>query len=193
MSTWGDPYKKDPRRMEFCAVAIQTITNENNDFGDGDYTEKQHIPRFEERVIGLAPLVDNKMAREYFSSLLHKDIHDGEFYLEEMCVLPEFRGQGIGTEILRWCDRMVMKEGGSYLTLGVVNGNPARNLYERHGFVETSSDCLFVYCLLGRPYGRCGGVMMEKVFEIEDQNDKPTYPSGEIMIENLEISVMERD
>jgi len=60
------------------------------------------------------------------------------------------------------------------LTLAVLNGNPARRLYERFGFVAEArgdgcSDCIeacVVFCIIGRPYGlcdpHCGAVDMAK-------------------------------
>ena len=60
------------------------------------------------------------------------------------------------------------------MSLGVVNGNPARRLYERFGFVAVERgrgcrQCVDDACMncmicsfFGMAHGECGGVMMEK-------------------------------
>jgi ribosomal protein S18 acetylase RimI-like enzyme len=55
--------------------------------------------------------------------------------LLDISVLPEARGQGIATLILR-----ELLSSGRPLTLQVAHGNPARELYERLGLREISRD-----------------------------------------------------
>ena len=75
--------------------------------------------------------------------------------------------------MLTWCEKTARERGATMLTLDVINGNPARNLYDRFGFVPTPRDgcealvgCLCVTALIGRPYGCCdsavGSTMMHK-------------------------------
>jgi GNAT superfamily N-acetyltransferase len=56
------------------------------------------------------------------------DYHLGEFYL-----LPRHQGRGVGSQLLR---QMLSRadEEGVPVTLQVIKINPARTLYERHGF-----------------------------------------------------------
>jgi ribosomal protein S18 acetylase RimI-like enzyme len=56
-----------------------------------------------------------------------------------IAVLPEFRNQGIGSDLLN----MIINEAGSTfrnISLSVTKDNPARHLYERSGFVEISDN-----------------------------------------------------
>ncbi len=53
-----------------------------------------------------------------------------------MAVLPEYRGQGIGTELLACLVSSVCKH--SSISLSVSEGNPAFRLYERFGFKVVS-------------------------------------------------------
>lgn len=64
---------------------------------------------------------------EYFRQEDH--YHVGEFYL-----LPEYQRRGIGTELL---ERMLSRadHDGLPVRLEVLKINPARGLYERHGFL----------------------------------------------------------
>ena len=60
-----------------------------------------------------------------------------------MAVIPGCRGRGIGTEMLR---RMlqIIDDRGVGVSLSVSKENPARRLYERHGFevIESFEDSL---------------------------------------------------
>lgn len=53
-----------------------------------------------------------------------------------MAVLPEYRGQGIGTFLLNEMIRIARESGFTSLSLSVDPNNPALRLYERHGFVK---------------------------------------------------------
>ena len=51
-------------------------------------------------------------------------------------VRPEWRGRGIGTALLGALIERARREGVRALSLSVEPDNPARRLYERHGFVR---------------------------------------------------------
>lgn len=67
----------------------------------------------------------------------------GYGYVEEgvpeltIALLPDYRGRGIGTQLLTY---LLNKAVSHYraVSLSVAADNPARRLYERHGFVTTS-------------------------------------------------------
>lgn len=97
----------------------------------------------------------------------------GECYVEQIGVAAAARGKGIGKVLLSWAETMARERNCTYMTLAVLNGNPARRLYERFGFVAQNEDCCddcftgcVITCLLGRPYGlcdpHCGAVDMKK-------------------------------
>ena len=100
----------------------------------------------------------------------------GETYIEQISVSAAARGKGIGKRLLQWAEAQARAANGTSMTLTVLNGNPARRLYERFGFVVVPEDpceqcvgCCVVTCLMGRPYGLCdphfGGVEMKMVLE----------------------------
>jgi len=86
----------------------------------------------------------------------------GELYIDHIAVSGNSRGLGIGTKLMKWTDAMARERGANRITLGVVNGNPAKRLYDRFGFVDTEDDCCMTACIIGMPYGQCGSTMMEK-------------------------------
>ena len=58
-----------------------------------------------------------------------------EIRIVDITLLPEFRGSGIGTRLLRDLQEEASAAGKS-LTIHVERYNPARRLYERLGFVQ---------------------------------------------------------
>ena len=54
-----------------------------------------------------------------------------------LAVLPEFRGNGAGTKLLRAAMREGRKRGAKKMVLLTTEGNAARGLYERLGFAKT--------------------------------------------------------
>lgn len=66
------------------------------------------------------------------------------FWLEHFYLSPECHGQGIGGEVL--AEVMVdASDGVRPFRLNVLQGSPARRLYERHGFVLEHEDAIDVY------------------------------------------------
>lgn len=69
---------------------------------------------------------------------------DDAYWLEHFYLDPRLQGSGIGTgvlrELLERCDL-----GGDLVRLNVLQGSPARRLYERHGFTVESEDAVDVF------------------------------------------------
>ncbi|MEU4641589.1 GNAT family N-acetyltransferase [Micromonospora sp. NPDC023814] len=65
-------------------------------------------------------------------------------WLEHFYLAPHLQGSGIGTAVLRrlleQCDR-----DGTLVRLNVLQGSPARRLYERHGFTLETEDPVDVF------------------------------------------------
>ncbi|GAB3363430.1 GNAT family N-acetyltransferase [Micromonospora halotolerans] len=65
-------------------------------------------------------------------------------WLEHFYLTPHVQGSGIGTAVLRGllarCDRE-----GAVVRLNVLQGSPARRLYERHGFTLEAEDPVDVF------------------------------------------------
>ena len=142
---------KDPARLHGKAIAIEDGT-----------------------VVGFMEMTVHPVPQDFFSRCLHAT-RPGEAYIDQLAVRSGHRGQGIGTRLLEWGEATARERGAEVLTLGVVNGNPARRLYERFGFVPVEQErgcsaCLHGardLCLLsfafGRPHSECGGTHMEKL------------------------------
>ena len=66
----------------------------------------------------------------------------GEIRLVDIALLPEFRGRGLGGEVIR----MLISEAadaGSALRLSVLRSNRAMHLYERLGFIAKGGDAMY--------------------------------------------------
>ena len=81
----------------------------------------------------------------------------GEAYVESVAVDVRARGRGVGTKLLEKSEAIARERGCTYMSLGVVRGNPAVKLYERRGYSEVKgTDCCdecfsvpFICCLFG--------------------------------------------
>lgn len=64
-------------------------------------------------------------------------LQESELRLIDISILPAYRAKGIGTTFLRELQKLASKKN-IPLTLHVLAANPAKRLYERCGFYETS-------------------------------------------------------
>lgn len=64
------------------------------------------------------------------------------YYIAELDVDPRLRGQGIGGALLDFAEDEARRGGYGRMSLSTTTNNPARRLYERHGYrvVETRTD-----------------------------------------------------
>jgi len=69
----------------------------------------------------------------------------GAYRVRELHVDPGHRGRGIGGALLDYAEAEARKAGYTQMTLTTTTANPARRLYERHGFrvVETKTDPVY--------------------------------------------------
>jgi len=79
--------------------------------------------------VGLATCV---LSLSTFSAKPILNIHD-------IVVLKEKRGEGIGASLMREVESEAARRGCSKVSLEVADGNPARHLYEREGFVPSGT------------------------------------------------------
>ena len=128
------PYRAHPDQLATTGVAIRET--------DG-------------AVVGFVQMSAPGHTRDCISRALHT-LGPTEVYIEMLAVSPEARGQGVGTKMLQWAEATAVARGASSLGLGVVNGNPARRLYNRFGFVPVrqkgacsrASSAAVLFCLL---------------------------------------------
>ncbi|PGT79077.1 GNAT family N-acetyltransferase [Bacillus sp. AFS040349] len=65
---------------------------------------------------------------------------DKETPILSMATLPQYRGKGIGSELLKEIKSQAASKGYLRISLSVDPSNPARRLYERFGFQKTGID-----------------------------------------------------
>ena len=59
---------------------------------------------------------------------------DNSYHISELDVDPAFRSRGIGGAMLEWAEAEARARGHKVMSLSTTTTNPARRLYERHGF-----------------------------------------------------------
>ncbi|CAM5245983.1 N-acetyltransferase [Streptomyces spiroverticillatus] len=69
---------------------------------------------------------------------------DDAYWLEHFCLAPHLQGSGIGTAVLREFLERADRDGRP-VRLNVLQGSPARRLYERFGFTLESEDPVDVF------------------------------------------------
>jgi len=89
----------------------------------------------------------------------------GEAYIDQLMVSVAARGKGVGKKLLEWAEALARERNSTTLALEVLNGSPARQLYERYGLC--SRYCIspiFICCFASLPYGcsHWGSVFMTK-------------------------------
>lgn len=99
---------------------------------------------FTSKDLGLYALVDNKIAGAVWIRRLNVE-HGSNGFIDEntpilsIAVLPEFRGQGIGSVMM---EQLLVEAGALYeqISLAVVATSCARSFYVKHGFVHHNMD-----------------------------------------------------
>jgi len=106
------------------------------------------VAQFEGAVAGVMVLYSGKHAIALDANLVHwlrsktgeqidipPEAHSDEFYIDTVCVHPDFRGQGIGTLLLDHAEKVAQNVGFEKLTLNVEEEKEAAiRLYERIGY-----------------------------------------------------------
>ena len=62
---------------------------------------------------------------------------ESEGHVDELVILPQFQGKGIGSHVLALILDELRQKGITLVTLETHPENPALRLYERHGFIVT--------------------------------------------------------
>lgn len=95
----------------------------------------QYIAFQNGRIVG-AFVLNTDPQGNYRKGSWKKVLPEGSYMvLHALAADPERRGQGIGTQILRFCIDKARSSGFKALRVDTVyNNRPARNLYEKNGF-----------------------------------------------------------
>lgn len=100
---------------------------------------------FTSKDLGLYALVDNKLAGAVWIRRLNAD-HGSNGYIDDntpilnIAVLPEFRGQGLGSQMI---EQLFIEAGAIYsqICVALISNSPAISFYKRHGFEQYDKGC----------------------------------------------------
>lgn len=63
---------------------------------------------------------------------------DENYYLEKLCVIPQYRHHSFGEQLINYVYESVKKIGGKKVSIGIINDNKIlKNWYINNGFIET--------------------------------------------------------
>ncbi|XP_005102497.1 uncharacterized protein LOC101855882 [Aplysia californica] len=79
-----------------------------------------------------------------------ESVGQGRCYVDHIAVDARFRGKGLGKALLETADEVALRNNCNVIYLWVYDGNRAKHLYERQGYVtvDTGGGCI-VKCLFG--------------------------------------------
>ncbi|MER7441714.1 GNAT family N-acetyltransferase [Micromonospora avicenniae] len=111
----------------------------------------ERLGRYDERRVrqrlrdGFAPAHTwvIEVGAEFAGCVALRPAEDGH-WLEHFYLAPHLQGSGIGTAVLRGLLEQCDREGAT-VRLNVLQGSPARRLYERHGFTLEAEDPVDVF------------------------------------------------
>lgn len=67
-----------------------------------------------------------------------QEAKEGNFYMERLAVLPEYRHGGVGKKLMDTIFDYVGKSGGNRVSIGIINENTRlKEWYQQYGFVQT--------------------------------------------------------
>ncbi|RYD01692.1 hypothetical protein N752_29390 [Desulforamulus aquiferis] len=79
----------------------------------------------------------------------------GTYYLEKLCILPNYRHNGYGKDILNYCEQYVLKNRGVRISIGIINENSIlKEWYINNGYYEIEIKKIghlpFTVCLMNK-------------------------------------------
>lgn len=68
-----------------------------------------------------------------------EEANENDYYMEKLSVLPKYRHNGYGKELVDFVFDFVKQSGGNKVSIGIINGNRVlKDWYIKLGFIETS-------------------------------------------------------
>ena len=74
-------------------------------------------------------MINNKRIGFYQGQI----VNDKTYYIENICIIPEYQGKGIGTDLIK---TILEKHSDKNIEIQYFKQNPVGNLYKRLGFVN---------------------------------------------------------
>lgn len=88
---------------------------------------KEFINKSSDRIYII--MINNKRIGFYQGQI----VNDKTYYIENICIIPEYQGKGIGTDLIK---TILEKHSDKNIEIQYFKQNPVGNLYKRLGFVN---------------------------------------------------------
>ncbi|MFX1364229.1 MAG: GNAT family N-acetyltransferase [Promethearchaeota archaeon] len=80
----------------------------------------------------------NKNNKKQIGFVAIEEANNALYYMEKLCVLPQFRHNGYGKELMDFVFNYVRKNNGNKVSIGIINDNIIlKDYYINNGFFET--------------------------------------------------------
>lgn len=98
----------------------------------GEWDDKKQYQFFDEYIKKQSEFIQIIIFKDEEIGFLDSNLNGSDFEINNICILDKFRGQGIGTEILK---DLINKNSKLDIKLQYFKSNRVGNLYKRLGFV----------------------------------------------------------
>ena len=123
-------------RNSFITVANEFKITKENAPTNPAFTESDSLMKMKEKGIEMFGAYKDDHCVGFVA--IEKASEDS-YYMEKLAVLPEYRHNGYGKELIDFVFSNVKKSGGKKISIGIINENrKLKDWYIKHGFVETS-------------------------------------------------------
>ncbi len=132
--------------IDSCSEILMSVYNNEHWQCNWDFkTARAYLMDYFEanKFIGYVKILDKKICGAIFC---HEKIwwNNSEVFVDEMFVLPEFQGQGYGSELLKKVEEYITEHNLAGFTLSTNRFTKAPNFYKKNGF-KNADHVLFMY------------------------------------------------
>ncbi len=122
-------------QQSFITVAKQFNLTKENSPTNSAFISFEDLTKMKEKGIQMFGAFEGS-TQVGFAAVEKSD--KGIYFLEKLSVIPEYRHNSYGKRIMDFAFDYVTKEGGSKISIGVINENTVlKKWYQDYGFIET--------------------------------------------------------
>ncbi len=124
-------------RISFITVAHDFNLNKENAPTNPAFITFNKLKELKDKGVKLYGFF-NEINRKQIGVVAIEKANNALYYMEKLCVLPKFRHNGYGKELMDFVFEYVRKNNGNKVSIGIINENfILKNYYIKNGFVET--------------------------------------------------------
>jgi diamine N-acetyltransferase len=125
----------DVLRRSFKTVADQFHLNKSNAPTNAAFIKSESLVEMANKGVKLYGLF---LTEKQIGFVAYENAGNGIYYLEKLAVLPDYRHNGYGKQLVDFAFHKVKEEEGKEISIGIINENQIlKEWYIKYGFIET--------------------------------------------------------